>query len=163
MRQFKDSKGRSWDIAINVASIKRVRGLMGLDLAGLFGDEFKPLAELLGDPCKFVDVLWVLVEPQAKAIAVSDEQFGESLGGESLMNAADAFCEELADFFPKPRAMSLRQMLNKAKETGEILEEKLKMVVEALSPRTLVEKLTTSSGDVQASSASLPGNLPSVS
>jgi hypothetical protein len=49
VRTFNDNAGRTWTIAINVAAIKRVRGLLNVNLYKLVDDGFKPLGALVGE------------------------------------------------------------------------------------------------------------------
>ena len=110
MRTFKDAEGRLWEVAINVAAVKRCRGLLGVDLFGLIDEKLEGLGNLLGDPVALVDVLYVLVKGQADALGITDEQFGAGLGGDTITAATEAFMGELIDFFPngKQRAALLR-------------------------------------------------------
>src|SRR5690606_36486963 len=98
MRTFKDSEGREWAIAINVATARRVKDLAGVDL--LSASDGKLLHELADDPMLLANVLWAIVQPQAQSREVSDEQFGQALGGESIDKATTALLQELVDFFP---------------------------------------------------------------
>lgn len=162
MRQFRDSVGRLWEIAIHVAAVKRVRSALGVDLAGLIADGAKPLAQLLGDPCQFVDVLFVLCRQQAAAAGVSDEEFGAALGGDVLASAADAFMEELIDFFPDPRARDqLRRMIEAGKAIQSRLIEEAGKALSEIDPPSVARKWIASSGDSPASSASTLDPSPS--
>src|SRR5262245_29421790 len=104
MHTFNDNAGRNWTVAINVAAVKRVRGLVGVDVYKLVDDGFKPMAALLSDPVQLVDVLYCLCKEEADARKVSDEDFGRALGGDAIHHAAEAFVEELIDFFPNAQA-----------------------------------------------------------
>jgi hypothetical protein len=50
MRTFIDNAGRTWTLQINVAAVKRVRGLVNIDLYKLIDDGMEPLAKLVADP-----------------------------------------------------------------------------------------------------------------
>lgn len=122
MRVFKDTESREWQVAINVASVKRVRQLMNVDIYKLIDRKLEPLEELLADPVAFVDVLYVLCKPQCDSLKVSDEDFGRGMGGDVLESAADVFVEELIDFFQNPKARNaLRVALNKARQLREMV------------------------------------------
>jgi len=60
MHSFPDNAGRTWTVAINVAAVKRVRGLVNIDLYKLVDDGFRPLGELVADPVQLADVLYCL-------------------------------------------------------------------------------------------------------
>ena len=106
MRNFKDNRGRSWQIALNVYEMKRVRSVLGVDLVNVIalGKDGKVQVDLIdriaNDPCLLVDILWVLVEAEAKEQGVSDVDFGSSLAGAAIEEATRAFLDELVDFFP---------------------------------------------------------------
>ena len=108
MPSFKDTHGREWLVTLNVAHVKRVRERLGINLADL---QEGGLLSRLADPVTLVDVLFVLVQPQADDINVSDEQFAAGLGGDTLSSASTALLEALCDFFPRPTRLMLRKVL----------------------------------------------------
>lgn len=117
---FVDTSGRTWVVTITVWHQKQVKASTGVDLFHLIDDQLKGLAELLNDPGSFVDVLWVLVREQGEKSAVTDEQFGRSLGGDSLESAQSAFVEALTNFFPSARAReNLRKILAVVRATTD--------------------------------------------
>jgi len=161
MHAFSDALARTWEISINVATVRRVRALTGVDLPGLFGDEMRGLAALLSDPVKLVDVLWVLIGRQAVAAAVNEESFAEGLLGDTLRAATEAFLEELVDFFPEAgRRAALREVLAKGKEVAAALTTRARQTVQSLSPQQIADLLASRSkllsGPAPASSAFTP-------
>ncbi len=108
MPSFKDTNGREWLVTLNVAQVKRVRERLGVNLADL---QEGNLLVRLADPVTLVDVLFVLVQPQADENSVTDEQFAASLGGDTLSAASTALLEALCDFFPQPTRLMLRKVL----------------------------------------------------
>lgn len=108
MPSFKDTNGREWLVTLNVAQVKRVRERLGVNLADL---QEGNLLVRLADPVTLVDVLFVLVQPQADENNVTDEQFAASLGGDTLSAASTALLEALCDFFPQPIRLMLRKVL----------------------------------------------------
>ncbi len=130
MRSFADNGGRTWSIAVNFWTCRQVRDRVGVDLFKLIENNLTPLADLLNDPVKFCDVLFVLASDQAKAAGVTDEQFGRSLGGDSYGQAQTAFFEALIDFFPDARARdAMRKILTAARRTGELLVSELEKTI----------------------------------
>jgi len=105
MRTFRDTAGRSWNLALNVYVVKKVRDLLKVDLLDL-GEE-KPekglLFRMIADPVLLVDLLYVVCKDQADAAGINDEQFGQAMAGDVIDMATKAFLEELADFTPSPR------------------------------------------------------------
>lgn len=168
MQQFKDSEGRPWLVQVNVALLKQVRAALGIDLYKLLDDGFKGLAGLLGDPVSLVDVLYVLCRAQAAERALTDEQFGQAMGGDALDAATAAFVEALVDFFPDPQ---VRKNLRTLTRKGKIVHEKVQASVaddlEKIDPQKAADELIAasrlSSGSSPASSASTPAPSPSAS
>ena len=166
MKTFADSAGRTWTVAINVDAIKRVKGLLSVNL--LDAIEGKLLERLVADPVLLCDILFCLCKPQADAQGVKDEDFGRSMAGDAIDAATTAFLEELVSFFPKGRRELLAKALGKLRKLESIalgaaqdrldspeLEERLrKMLQESdLSPE---KAAGSSSGNSPASSESIP-------
>jgi hypothetical protein len=162
MRTFNDNAGRTWTIAINVAAIKRVRGLLNVDLYKLVDDGFKPLGELVADPVRLADVLYCLCKDEADARHVSDEDFGRALYGDAITLAADAFVEELIDFFPDARTRaSLTKVLAAGRKVRDRLLAHAETVIGQLDPEAEAQKLIASFGSSPVSSGSTPAHSPS--
>lgn len=111
MKHFKDNAGRSWAVAVNVNSIKRVKSIAQVNL--LEAVEGELIAKLADDPILLCGVLWALVEPEATAAGVSDEQFGEGLAGDAIDLATAALLEEIVDFFPSGKRELMKKALAK--------------------------------------------------
>jgi hypothetical protein len=93
------------------------------------------MGQLLDDPVRFVNVLYVLVREQCEQRGVTDEQFGESLYGDALWGAIKAFEECLISFCPSP---SQRAALAAWRDRGELrIEEAAKRAIEAAQDGTL--------------------------
>ena len=133
MHSFTDTKGRAWNLAVTYASVRRVRELVGVDLLKL--DE--KLFEQLADPIKLVDVLFALCRPQAEALKVTDEDFGESLCGDPIETASDALMGAVGDFFPSRRKSLLQKMAGTVKKISNLQMDK----VEAALANPDLEKL----------------------
>jgi len=162
MHTFTDNAGRTWAITINVAAIKRVRGMLNVDLYKLVDDGFKPLGELIADPVQLADVLYCLCKDEADARNVSDEDFGRALYGDAITLAAEAFVEELIDFFPDARAREgMRKLSAAGKKVKERLLDHAEKVLEQLDPEVEARKLIASFGSSPGSSESTPA--PSLS
>lgn len=121
MPSFRDHENRLWEVRIRIAELRRVKSLCGgLDLTKLIDDNLKGLGELIADPCRFVDVLYVVCKDQADALGITDEQFGGAFGGDTLERAVNAFVEALFDFFPNPTVRkSLTLLVAKSRAVAE--------------------------------------------
>ena len=109
---FYDNKKRAWALAVNTATIKRVKEALGVNLLDAVGGQL--IDRIANDPALFADVLFVLVKPQAEAAGISDVDFGEALAGDEIESASLAFINAMVDFFPNGR----REVLGRAIAAG---------------------------------------------
>jgi len=161
MACFTDSEGRQWGLRVDVSALRRVKSRLGINLVDVVGGE--TLSRLANDPVLLVDVLFVLVEPQAQSRGVDAEAFGAAITGDVLDEATAALLEALADFFPSRKAAVLRRLIAASRRHEEtILAEAERMLasgeVDDLIRRAISGKPSTNSPD---SSASIPDRSPS--
>jgi len=159
MKTFKDNAGREWTVEVNVAALKRVKSLSGVDLLGVLDGTL--IERLIRDPVLLCDVVYAVCKPQADERSVSDEEFGRAMAGNSIEHATGALLEELVSFCPSPRdRANLGRVL---KATREVMD-KARDIVEARLDSGELEKaaaealqtLGDSSGSAPASPASIP-------
>jgi len=151
MRAFKDNNGRSWSVVINVTTIKRVRGLLEIDL--MEAVEGNLLERLVTDPVILCDIVYVLCKPDADASGITDEQFGEAMFGDALAAATTALLEALVEFFPLPK----RRLLEKALEKMRALEVRaLEMAEKRMDSPELETEIENALKDIGTSSGSSP-------
>ena len=158
MKTFTDNAGRTWTVTVNVDAIKRVRGLLDVNLLEVV--DGKLLERLVSDPVLLCDLVYAACKPEADARGVTDEDFGRAMAGDAIDGATTALLEELVDFFPSSRRRLLAKALGKLKVLegmavaaaekrldGPQLEERM---------RAALEESSGSSGTSPASSASPP-------
>lgn len=141
MKTFNDNSGRTWTIAVTVDAIKRVQSLVKVNLAQILspqrGSTLPLLTELQSDIVLLCDVLFALVKPQAETQSVTDEQFGQALGGEAIAAAHAAFWEEMESFFRMlPHGLATVAAIRKHEE---LVKQSLKTVqekIEAMNTKT---------------------------
>ena len=155
MRTFQDRAGRTWGLAVNVDAVKRVRSLLSVDLLEL--GEGKLLERIASDDVLLVDIIYVLVKPEADAAKVTDVDFGRAMAGDAIDAAWKAFLEELSDFFRSP---AKRRVLKKALAKLEALEEK---VMAAAEKRLDGPELDEALDDALRTSGSSSGSSPASS
>lgn len=126
MKPFTDNRGRTWDVALNVTALKRVRDLCAFDLLKIVEDA-GVIARLIDDPVLLVDVIYAICRPQAETRDISDEAFGESMAGDAIERATEALLEEIVGFFPEAK----RGPLRKAISTMRALEAEALRAIEA--------------------------------
>jgi hypothetical protein len=162
VKTFKDTEGIEWSFSITVAAIKRVKGLLGVDLYGLVEGGFERFGKFISSPVELIDVVYVLCKPQADARNITDEQFGERMAGDAILQARDAFVGEYIDFFPDPGTRAgLKAAMKKTREVAERLMRRGQAVIEAIDPEREANKLIASSTNGQGSSESTPAPSPS--
>lgn len=161
MKTFTDSLGRTWSVVVNVATIKRVRNLCNVDLASIveFEQDSKPsmnlFEKLSSDPVLLVDVLYAVCKPECEQKNVSDEDFGASMGGDSIEQATDALLEGIIDFFPEVKRLFLHRILSTAKRLKNASEEKMKLF---LADDSLENKVVSALEQSNGSSVNLPAS-----
>jgi hypothetical protein len=125
MRTFKDNEGREWQVRIDVNAVRSVRSELDVNLLALPDQEFALLTRLTTDLVLLVDVLYVVCRKQAQDRSISDEEFGRSMYGDCIQNAADALIRETIDFFPDARRRAmLSKVIDKGKALGDLLMNK---------------------------------------
>ena len=129
MKSFTDNLGRTWSLVVNVAAIKRVRALCGVDLNAIveIDKDQNPTAELLErlstDPVLLVDVLFAVCKPECDQKGVTDEDFGAAMAGDAIEQATGALLDEIVDFFPTAKRMAMQKILT-ATRRFEVLAKK---------------------------------------
>ena len=153
MKTFNDSAGRTWKLELTIAAAKRVKALTGTDLLALDQGDPPALTKLGLDVMLLCDVIFAVLQPQADAAGVSDEQFGESLGGEAILAARNAFFEELADFFRGLGRADLARAIAAQEKLVAAAVEQADRRIGRIDPRQIVGDPSMS---LQASSAATP-------
>jgi len=160
MRTFTDNAGRSWDVAIDVTAIKRVRDLVGVDLLEIV--EGKLIDRLIRDPILLCDIVYAVCKPQAdeREPPVTDEEFGRAMAGDAVEHATTALLEDLVSFCPSPRD---RKNLGRVLEaTTRVMERARDLVEQKLDSGELermAEQALVNAGD---SSGSAPASSESI-
>jgi len=161
MRQFKDNAGRTWTVDINVATLKRVRGLTGVDLIQVI--EGTLIEKFIRDPVLLCDVVYAVCKPEADAAKVSDEEFGKAMAGDAIEAATGAVLDELISFCPSPRdRANLGRVLHATTRVMERARDLVEKKLDSGELDRLADRLLAtaggSSGSAPESSASTPGS-----
>jgi len=132
MKTFKDSNGKEWQVRLDIATVKRVRDYLDVDL--LEPENGKPplLTKLGTDVILLCDVIYCIVKPQADEAGITDEQFGAVLDGDAILNAQKAFYEELIDFFRRcgrtDQATAIQKLMQVMQESIEKAEKAIQEI-----------------------------------
>ncbi len=172
MKTFTDNTGRTWTLLVNVATIKRVRALCGVDLNSIIEvEDGKPTTKLLErlstDPVLLVDVLYAVCRPECEQKGVSDEDFGAAMAGDAIEQATSALLDEVIDFFPEAKRLALRRILNATRRFAEMAAKRLKETMDSedfeIRLASELARLTGLSGNAQESAESSLTHSPSES
>lgn len=124
MASFRDMKGRTWNVEVHAAAIKRVKAETGLFLPHLIDLSGEDAKKVLSDPIALFECLCSLLRPQLEQRGVSEEEFGEALDEASCVAAAEALLEAVI-FFTRPQTRQvLQRAWAKVREHGRSLEQK---------------------------------------
>ncbi len=159
MRTFKDNAGRQWSVEINVAALKRVRGLTGTDLMQVI--EGTLIEKLIRDPVLLCDVVYAICKPEAdtRTPPVSDEEFGKAMAGDVIEAATTAVLEELVSFCPSPRdRANLGRVLQATTKLMERARDLVQKKLDSGELDRLADRLLATAGGL---SGSAPGSSAS--
>lgn len=134
MKTFTDAEGRTWEVLVDVSTVRLVRTALGVDLMEVAAGDL--LARFCRDPCLLVDILYVLSAPAPGFEAVKKEEFERAMRGDVLDQAAAALAEEILDFFPRARRL---QALGKLVEAVHAEEAAVKEATRILAPLAAAE------------------------
>jgi hypothetical protein len=160
MKTFTDNLDRSWDVAIDVTTIKRVRDLVGVDLLEIVDGSL--IEKLIRDPVLLCDVVYAVCKPQAdeRDPPVTDDEFGRAMAGDVIEHATTALLEDLVSFCPSPRDRTnlgrVLEATNRVMDRArDLVEQKLDSgELEQMAEQALASA-GSSSGSPQASSDSI--------
>lgn len=163
MRQFKDNAGRTWTVDINVATLKRVRGLTGVDLMQVI--EGTLIEKFIRDPVLLCDVVYAVCKPEADSAKVSDEEFGKAMAGDAIEAATGAVLDELISFCPSPRDRAnlgrVLQATNRVMEKArDVTEKRIETLTSEGELDKLVNRLLETSGSSSTSAPELSASTP---
>jgi len=157
MKTFTDSTGKTWTLSLTIDSVKRVKGLLDVNLLDLTAGDPPLLTRLGTDVILLCDVLYAMVKPQADAAGVTDEQFGASLGGEAILAAQTAFYEEIMDFFRKAGRGEVARAAETQRRLIDLTVQRIETRIEHMDIETMLDAaLGKPSTSWQVSSESTP-------
>lgn len=127
MKEFKTSDGRIWRISYDLATIRRIRDAINVDLLTREG-----LQKTASSILDFGIVLYASIKSQADQLGVTEDEFLVALEGVHD-EAVDAWLKELEDFF---RRVGKSGLANLAGATVRLTRE------EDLTTNQLIDKAT---------------------
>jgi hypothetical protein len=115
--------GREYSLWIDYGSVRRVREQTDVRLEYLLKGDMTSYFDLLDDPCQMIDVITALVYPQLSPAGIDD--FMNSLCGEQLSAAIEAFKLAFADFAPSHLLKRLELVVKTQERYTEEMTDKL--------------------------------------
>jgi hypothetical protein len=172
VKRIKDTKGREWDIAVNVLTLGRVRDTVKVNLLEAILPENGLVERLAGDLVELAWVLFLIVQDQAESLGVADKEFYAYLDRDALDDGLRAILEGVVSFSPSGLRPAYRKVLETARRVEATQAEKIKTLIDspefdamldseiskALSSPTGSPSETT--GDAGSSPASSESTLP---
>lgn len=144
---FRALDGREYDLTVTMGCVKRVERETGHRITNIFvRDDLR--TQWIGDDISFGKLLWAVVKPQAEAAGVSQEQFDDSLDGQTTRVAHREFLRSCSLFFEEPLRGQIELMLAGLERFNELARTESQTVVaaakEKLEAMTLENLLNTS-------------------
>jgi len=167
MRSFTDKSDQTWQIDLTVGAVMRVKS-SSEGRFNLFDPGPKMADELATDEGTFWELLWHLIEPQARERKIDAEAFGKAMAADCLHNARRLLFEEWTDFFRQLHRPDKQTVVEKA---AKYLAKAMELTVAKLSSpemneldlmveRKMQASLNESFGKLRASLESTPGLTP---
>jgi len=161
MTAFKDGKGDTWVLRIDVGAVRRLIDQCDFDVRKIceVNDGKMLLAELHDDPLILTDVCYCILQYNEK----SREEFESIMDGDTLRAAFDSAVETIADFSPSQTSKeTLLAMVAKLRQVEQVMQELSMEEMDKVDLEVVREALTKQSGNSLAESVSTPPHSPSV-
>lgn len=159
MSSFQDTTGEKWEINLTYGLLSRIKKQSNGNFNLLEPTKDELSARLLSQIEEWWEVLWYLVESQAKERAVTAEQFGERMSTTCLRTARDGFFRELIDFFRQLQrediALALETQMEQHAKAMSKMQERVK-TLEAAIDQKMNRTLNSEFGKLQALLESTP-------
>ena len=144
MQKFDDRNGDTWHPDINATTAKQLRREIELDPADLLAKQNKTLLRLSESFELVVGALYILCRKEADGRGVSDEQFGELIGVDQIVDAQSALIETLAAFGGPARGSAiLAQWRNVQQLIEKGTEKMVEMFDDPATERLMMQHIET--------------------
>ncbi|HOQ06094.1 MAG TPA: hypothetical protein PKY88_12875 [Anaerohalosphaeraceae bacterium] len=156
MKEFIDSTGRKWVLSLTIDAVKRCRDLLNINLLEPEKGDPPLLTRIGTDEILFCDLLYCLCKPQLDQAGITDEQFGQALGGDAIRSASHAFYEEMIDFFQKRGRSDRAKAVAKQRQVIDLAVRTIEQTLDAVDLETEVVKAL---GSVSTNSPGSSGSI----
>lgn len=130
--KFKDANDFEWVISFNIFKARKIKEKTGLDLLKV-EDVLEKASEDMYGLCEAV---WISIEEQATAKGITEQDFYNSLSGESIEAMSNAFIEALVFFSPNQNTKIV------IKKSQEMIKTEQAKMTKALTELDYSELLT---------------------
>ena len=128
VNRIKDTKGREWDILINIPTLGLVREELKTNLLESVLPE-NALIEKLADPLDLSAVLYLLCKSQLAEKNVEAADFYASLDRDALESGLQGIMEGVISFSPSGLRPAYQKVLTKARKMEAIQRERLDTLI----------------------------------
>lgn len=135
MKTFTDSNGREWVFTIDVAAIKRMRDIAGVDILSNSNAENSAFLQMAENPVMLVDAIYAVCKKEVEARGMDQETFSAGITGDVIESATSALLDAIIDFFPTARRNVLKTALEKLRALrGVMLDHAMASLNAAMLP-----------------------------
>lgn len=159
MKTYRDTEGVEWTVSVNIAALKRVQTLAGVDMLRPTDGDPPPIVRLDRDIACLVDCLFAIVRPQAEQREISDEAFAERLGGQAVADARSALMDELQRFFLEAGRRDVASMIDRQNTLVALaLEHEMKTIEDPEIETILIDQIRRGREKLLSELRATPGN-----
>lgn len=141
VQQFTDSQGRVWSVSLSLASARRLRDELSIDIQDVLNPEAGLMGRVLYDPFALGRVLWCLSRDQAAERGLTEDEFIAGFTGDVLDLAREAVAQAVIEFFPRDRRAALQSWLEAARAVDEGLVRRAVEEIDAIDVEAVADRL----------------------
>ena len=146
---FRDEKGRQWNLKITVGKAMLLRDEMNLDINQLIDPKSGLLHELIVDSWKLLDILLLLTRDERKEQNISESDFANALGGETLDEATEAFLFGVTSSLKKLQRRAFAAMIRQLSTGMEKAAQKIEVEM-VKAEKTMGQRLDLAIGKLSS-------------
>ena len=141
MAKFTDNSGQEWQVIVDTWTLRAVKNNAGVLLTSLLEENATLYAQLYSDPILLADIVWPLIEDQAKERNVTMRDFGADFTGQAVTAARDAVVEATVDFFDPQTRLQAMRIIGKIQEVATTLRDQANEAIENIDPLQAVSSI----------------------
>ena len=151
MSSFFDRDGREWRCEFTMQTVKEMQSELGIELGELLKHRFTKLIELMDDPRKYIDWLYLVLRPQIEASEMDEIAFCRSINGDAYEESQKSMVLGLADFCPSHQRQLMKQLVAKWEIVGNLMLERQTEILDQIRPEELVDRFGNTESNSQPS------------